>query len=246
MYLDIGMVAADTTRTRSYVCAMIRHGLLPTHVLLLENTEAGLLPGQACAAPAAPGAAGVDDCWSETDFDASTPLRRLLDHAKINHETAPTRDINDPAVIERIAARPETVMIYSGFGGVLLRDPVLATGKRFLHVHGGYLPTYKGSTTNYFKMCIRDRYQPGFRKGQGESGQVDLYRQLGLVLCLRYHATGQLRYLSTLLKLTDLLCSLPPTDNPAGPEAELVGLIVSAEVAAVRALAARQGVQFVS
>ena len=90
------------------------------------------------------------------------------------------------------------------------------------------------------------RYQPGFRKGQGESGQVDLYRQLGLVLCLRYHATGQLRYLSTLLKLTDLLCSLPPTDNPAGPEAELVGLIVSAEVAAVRALAARQGVQFVS
>jgi len=34
----------------------------------------------------------------------------------------------------------------------LLRDSVLATGKRFLHVHGGYLPNYKGSTTNYFSL----------------------------------------------------------------------------------------------
>ena len=26
------------------------------------------------------------------------------------------------------------------------------TGKRFLHVHGGYLPDYKGSTTNYYSL----------------------------------------------------------------------------------------------
>jgi len=35
---------------------------------------------------------------------------------------------------------------------VILRDEILLTEKKFLHIHGGYLPNYKGSTTNYFSL----------------------------------------------------------------------------------------------
>ena len=42
--------------------------------------------------------------------------------------------------------------IYSGYGGVLLKKQILSIGKNFLHIHGGYLPDFKGSTTNYYSL----------------------------------------------------------------------------------------------
>ncbi len=159
MPLDVAMIAADTTRSRAYLHALIRHDLLPAYVLVLENSETARLPGQLARAGNVArrfGQAGDDDCWSEADFDAGIPLRELLESAAVDYGIAPARDINDPAVVATIAARPEAVMIYSGYGGVLLKANVLATGKRFLHVHGGYLPDYKGSTTNFYSLITEN------------------------------------------------------------------------------------------
>ena len=134
MYLtDIAMVAADTSRTLCYFKVLIRNGLLPAYVLLLLNSEAKLLPGQ------------------KTN-ESKDQLLTLLKDANIHYEISPNNDINSVEVVTQIENREESVFIFSGFGGVLLRDNILATGKKFLHVHGGYLPDYKGSTTNYFSL----------------------------------------------------------------------------------------------
>lgn len=161
MVVDVGMIAAETSRSRAYLQALIRHGLLPSHVLVLENPSSALLPGQMArdtgqgVAGASPGDTG-SDCWSEADFDPAIPLCELLDRAGITHETAASRDVNDESVVAAISRRPESVLIYSGYGGVLLQKDVLATGKRFLHVHGGYLPSYKGSTTNFYSLLAEN------------------------------------------------------------------------------------------
>jgi methionyl-tRNA formyltransferase len=68
-----------------------------------------------------------------------------------------TQDIHSTHVIELIARAKPSVMIYSGYGGVLLRDCLIDCGKRFLHIHGGYLPEFKGSTTNYYSL-ISDKH----------------------------------------------------------------------------------------
>ena len=94
----------------------------------------------------------ADDCWSEEKFNPNVSLKNLLEISKIPYEISPCNDINDQAVTELLSKRPESVFIFSGFGGVLLKQSVLDTGKQFLHVHGGYLPLYKGSTTNYFSL----------------------------------------------------------------------------------------------
>lgn len=164
---DVAMVAADSSRTRAYLYALARHDLLPAHVVVLENRTAELLPGQADDKVAAESevARGVvdealakappsakDDCWSEVRFDMTRPLHGLLDALGVPWTAAPDKNINAPDVVAMIAARPESVFIYSGYGGVLLRADVLSAGKRFLHVHGGYLPDFKGSTTNYYSL----------------------------------------------------------------------------------------------
>jgi methionyl-tRNA formyltransferase len=176
--LDIGMVAADTTRTRAYLHALIRQRLLPSYVLVLENLESSVLPGQLDRTASPPGCGDADGDWSEADFDTGIPLGELLDSAAIEYEAAPSRDINDPAVVALIARRPESVMIYSGYGGVLLKADVLASGKRFLHVHGGYLPDYKGSTTNFYSLLAENTMGASaiFLTEQIDSGPILLRR----------------------------------------------------------------------
>ena len=127
------MVAADTTRTKYYLTELIRNKFFPTYVLLLLNRDVKLLPGQ-------------DSGESERE------LVELLKNAGIEYQISPNSDINSNEVLTIISNRVELVFIFSGFGGVLLGDNVLSSGKKFLHIHGGYLPDYKGSTTNYYSL----------------------------------------------------------------------------------------------
>ncbi|MBK7901047.1 MAG: hypothetical protein IPJ99_17330 [Betaproteobacteria bacterium] len=85
-------------------------------------------------------------------------------------------------------------------------------------------------------------YAPSFRKGEGEMRDPACYAELALCLALAYSMSGHLQYLSTLLKLVDLLLSLDSQVLRRGCSSELLDLLVSAELDAVRALAARQGV----
>ena len=85
-------------------------------------------------------------------------------------------------------------------------------------------------------------YAPGFRKGEGEARDPARYAELALCLALAHALSGQLQYLSTLLKLVDLLLSLDADAlRPACPP-DLLALLVAAELDAVAALAAAQGV----
>ena len=131
--IDVAMVAADTTRTKYYIEELIDNKLLPSYILLLLNSDEDLLPGQ-----------------KESKFGSE--IITLLECSEIEFDIATNSDINSNEVISEIAIRSEQVFIFSGFGGVLLEDKILNTGKRFLHIHGGYLPDYKGSTTNYYSL----------------------------------------------------------------------------------------------
>lgn len=156
---DIGMIAGDTSRSRAYLQALARNKLVPNFVLVLESGSDTPLPGQlGKSQPDSKSnqAVEVDECWSEAHFDSTQPIKVVLNELGIAYETSTSKDINDPSVVDVIRRRSESVFIYSGFGGVLLRKDVLSTGKHFLHVHGGYLPDYKGSTTNYFSLIVEN------------------------------------------------------------------------------------------
>ena len=131
---DVAMVAADTTRTRYYIEELIKNDLLPHFILLLLNSDGKFLPGEKKG----------ERCLLK-DIG-------LLKDKGIQYDIVLNRDINSDEVITKIANRVEKVFIFSGFGGVLLKEKILDSGKKFLHIHGGYLPDYKGSTTNYYSL----------------------------------------------------------------------------------------------
>ncbi len=87
-------------------------------------------------------------------------------------------------------------------------------------------------------------YPAGFRKGEGSSMSVRLYWLFALALCLFYISSVQIKYLSTLLKVSDLLCSLPESELRGYLSSKGMAAILAAEVMCVQNLAATKGVSF--
>lgn len=180
---DVGMIAGDTSRSRAYLQALARNDLLPNYVILLEHASEKLFPGQLEKSRQKPEREiniEVGECWSETNFDTTQPIKELLDDLGTPYDVFTNKDINDSEIIECIRTRAEMTFIYSGFGGVLLRRDVLSLGKHFLHVHGGFLPDYKGSTTNYYSLLIENTLGASsiFLSEQIDSGSILLRKRM--------------------------------------------------------------------
>lgn len=86
-------------------------------------------------------------------------------------------------------------------------------------------------------------YLPGFRKGAGACDDVALYQRFALVLALAYAHRNGLQHLSTLLKVNDLLLSVP-AEYWSGCSHHSLVLAVAVELHAVQRLARGQGVNF--
>ena len=154
---DVAMIAADTSRSRVYIQSLIRNNLLPSFVIVLGNKASTVLPGQINSSDFENNNQDMEishDCWSEANNNLLEPIQVTLKASSIEFEQLETSNIHDPAVIKTMHDRSESTFIYSGYGGVILRKELFLTGKKFLHVHGGYLPDYKGSTTNYYSLIV--------------------------------------------------------------------------------------------
>ena len=149
---DIGFVAADTTRSKIYLQALLMSKMKPAHVFLLFSGEEKSFPGQYVKE--------TDERRPELNpiikglgqFDLVKPINETLLENRISFTALHGNDINSTENVQIVEQAKESVMIYSGFGGVILGKAILNCGKRFLHVHGGYLPHFPGSTTNYYSL----------------------------------------------------------------------------------------------
>ena len=63
--------------------------------------------------------------------------------------------INDPLILDTLRECKPDLVIYSGYGGQIVSQDLLRVAP-FLHIHAGWLPQYRGSTTIYYSI-IKDR-----------------------------------------------------------------------------------------
>jgi hypothetical protein len=83
---------------------------------------------------------------------------------------------------------------------------------------------------------IYEVYRSGFRKGEGKRDFVRLYWLFGLALALHYVDTKNIKYLNTLLKISDLLCSLNDDVLIVEITSDGMLLILSVEMMSVKML----------
>ncbi|MEO1944879.1 MAG: hypothetical protein ABGY11_11325 [Candidatus Thioglobus sp.] len=89
-----------------------------------------------------------------------------------------------------------------------------------------------------------ESYQPGLRKGVGSTDVVRLYWLFALALCLFYVESRHIKFLSTLLKVSDLLCSLPDGLLLGQIPQQGMSVILATEAGCIYELAYKRGVLF--
>lgn len=141
-------VAAHTARSQAYAQALARAGLAPAMTLLLRP-ELVPAPGSHASPPA--DMAGLPLPRLEQ------PLGDTIARAGWPCQTLVTGDINDGQVLTTLRSLDARLVIYSGFGGQLVGDALLDAGIPFLHVHSGWLPEFRGSTTLYYTLLKQQR-----------------------------------------------------------------------------------------
>jgi len=90
--------------------------------------------------------------------------------------------IDDPLVVSKILNLKEKVVIYSGYGGKIIKSKKLLNNKLFLHSHPGKLPSFKGSTTIYYSILkLRKIYCTTFIMNSSiDEGRILLVKEYAL------------------------------------------------------------------
>ena len=102
---NIAMIAADTSRSRVYVQSLVRNNLLPNFVLILENINSTVLPGQINRSNYENTKQDVKkshDYWSETKNNLLEPIQVTLEKSSVEFKQLETTNLHDSNVIKYI------------------------------------------------------------------------------------------------------------------------------------------------
>lgn len=146
-------LAANTARSQAYAQALENKGIRVGKTIYFDGKKKSAL-GKIKEMPLA-------SCIPEGIFcpEFSVPLietcRRISDAVHVmdaNH-------IDDPKISSFLneVGPTSNLIIYSGFGGQIVPRSLLNIGPPFLHLHAGWLPTYRGSTTIYYSLLQEQR-----------------------------------------------------------------------------------------
>lgn len=140
---DFALLAADTARTKAYLNAMIQENILPGMCIAYSDNISKMQEDAREYKKS-----GSDNKY----FDINMPVLYLTQEAGIPYMTVDNKDINSEQIKDIIFNLQQKYIIYSGYGGYILKPHLFHLGKKFIHVHAGILPEYRGSTTVYYSF----------------------------------------------------------------------------------------------
>jgi len=84
--------------------------------------------------------------------EAKKKIFLLINKKKLNYKSFKGNDIDKKNIKNFLIKLKDKVIIYSGYGGKIIKNKSILRKKSFLHSHSGKLPIYKGSTTIYYSL----------------------------------------------------------------------------------------------
>lgn len=138
----VAVLAAPTPRSQAYVQALVASQFLPDQVITMG---------------AAVSDASVDAAarrvWNGIQLPSlDEPITTTCKSAGIPVISCDATDVNAEEVVSAVGDVTPKIVIYSGYGGQIVGEEMLDSGGKFLHLHSGWLPGYRGSTTLYYAL----------------------------------------------------------------------------------------------
>jgi folate-dependent phosphoribosylglycinamide formyltransferase PurN len=141
MTIDIGLVLCPSMRANAYWDMMEKMGVSPREIIRMTGPVSRR--DEVCKE-------AVRHDYARTYFDVTVDLDARIALLGVDVVDVDSRDVNSAGLHAALKSSKCRDWIFSG-GGILSPD-TLALGKRFLHVHPGVVPEYRGSTCFYYSL----------------------------------------------------------------------------------------------
>lgn len=142
---DVAIVCANSTRTKAYLQVLERAGIKIGKAYIMNlNPQSMIEEAEEYIA----------NSENELFFDSKIPILYTLKEQGITFEFINSEDINSDETHEFLKDSEEKYLIYSGFGGQILKSHMFKMEKKFIHTHAGMVPEFRGSTTVYYHMLV--------------------------------------------------------------------------------------------
>ena len=135
-------------RSRCYAQNLQKYGFTISNSILITSESNSIKLGKTLKAPP------YSNNYISGVFNAdlSIPIEKSLKNLSKEIKTISSGTINCKIVEDYIIQQNPNLIIYSGFGGEIVSNQLIKIGVPFLHLHAGFLPTFRGSTTIYYSL----------------------------------------------------------------------------------------------
>ena len=176
------------------------------------------------------------------------PIFRISSEPRQHIKQENVKNINSPFDSDIDLARMNK-LLKNIFLGQLVKTSILLDtlfGSILLDVNNINNKIWLDHLVHRFEVTkkLYEEYLPGFRKGRGHNNLIKLYWLFALVLSIYYSETYQIKYLNTLIKVCDLITSLPFKDLTRDIPKFGLDLVLSSEIVFVQILLNAKGIEY--
>jgi methionyl-tRNA formyltransferase len=149
MTLDkVLFVAALSPRSQAYAQAMKAQRMRVEKVILFSASNS---TADTAEVPEVTNRSYLDDDLGIQIPDLNIPLKETCVSLADEVVELESDHINNDLILEVLRSSNPDLVIYSGYGGQIVSQDLLRIAP-FLHIHAGWLPQYRGSTTIYYSI----------------------------------------------------------------------------------------------
>lgn len=141
--MKIGIILTPDVRSTAYIQKIIKNKIPMDSIILMNDNRHSAFSEQTIAQSLKSG------------FDISKSVKSVLDKNNLLYKEFPFVDINHPLLYNFLKESDVDFFIFTGGG--ILKDQILSINSKFIHLHPGLVPEYKGSTCFYYSIIDNDR-----------------------------------------------------------------------------------------
>ena len=152
------MLITNNNRSKAYLQNLINNNFIPSKIIYLNNNHLSLVEHTENDKLISKHTnqifiRRIDELG--ISFDEKEHVLKTIDNNNLDFIEINNSDVNSKEVINEVTKIKDEYIIYSGPSSSILKKEILSKNKKFIHVHPGWLPKFKGSTTIYYSLLLK-------------------------------------------------------------------------------------------
>ncbi|WP_205967795.1 formyltransferase family protein [Paraglaciecola sp. 20A4] len=136
------LLCGHTTRSIAYIQALCSANIIPCQIIVYGTSKSKFTSTRTHSN------VSIQNMFTP---NLELDILQSLDNYGLKYTSTEEQELSAPALLALIKEADPDLIIYSGYGGQLVPASILSEFP-VLHIHSGWLPDYRGSTTLYYQI----------------------------------------------------------------------------------------------